>query len=147
MHLRIALTMILLAGSLTTASASYNTGSDPLPKDLQTTNPHGDNGDCSLCHVAPVEKLRGWFVLPSTKRQLVSDPTLLCQKCHGVSFGHGVGKKPQINRSGLPLGADGTINCSLTCHDMHISGVDDDSQLRYHLRLPHEKLCVSCHDK
>lgn len=110
-------------------------------------NPHGDNGDCSICHVAPVEKLRGWFVFPATKRQLVADPTTLCQKCHGVSFGHGVGKKPHINRSGLPLSADGTINCALTCHDMHISGVDDDTQQRFHLRLPQSVLCVSCHDK
>lgn len=147
MNSRLVLTIILFLGALTLFTTSSNAGSDPGPQDLHGKNPHGDSGDCSLCHVAPVEKLRGWFVFPATKRQLVADPTTLCQKCHGVSFGHGVGKKTHMNRSGLPLGANGTINCALTCHDMHISGVDDETQQRFHLRLPQSILCVSCHDK
>lgn len=116
-------------------------------RNIQDQNPHADSGACSVCHVASVETLRGWFVWPATKRQLVADPTTLCQKCHGVSFGHGVGKKTHMNRAGLPVSDDGVINCALTCHDMHISGVDDASQQRYHLRYPLAKLCVSCHDK
>lgn len=119
----------------------------PEQKLLLGQNPHNDDGDCSICHVASVEKLKGWFVFPSTKRQLKEDPNTLCRKCHGVSFGHGIGKKPAMNLEGLPLSADGTINCALTCHDMHIKGVDDTNQLRLHLRLPNTKLCTSCHDK
>lgn len=147
MNLSLVLTMILFVGTLTFSAASSNAVSDSGLQDLHGKNPHGDNADCSLCHVAPVDKLRGWFVFPSTKRQLVTDPTNLCVKCHGVSFGHGVGKKPLMNRSDLPLGTDGTINCALTCHDIHFSGVDVDNQQRFHLRLPQSKLCVSCHDK
>ena len=110
-------------------------------------NPHSDKGDCATCHVAPAEKLRSWFTLSSTKRQLVADPTTLCQKCHGVSFGHGVGKKPDMNRADLPLDDQGNITCALTCHNMHISGVSDQKQLHYHLRLPNDDLCNSCHNK
>jgi len=147
MNLSHALTMILFVVTFSFSTSISNAGSELVPKDLQGKNPHGDSGECSLCHVSPVDKLRGWFVLPSTKRQLVADPTTICQKCHGLSFGHGVGKKPHMNRSGLPLSADGTINCALTCHDMHIKVVDSDNQQRFHLRLPHTTLCVSCHDK
>jgi len=127
--------------------ASYSDAAgDPKARALYGVSPHTENGDCALCHVAPKEKLQGWFVFGSTKRQLISDPNTLCRKCHGVSFGHGVGKKPAMNRADLPLDADGTITCALTCHNMHISGLDDPNQQRLHLRLPQLKLCASCHD-
>lgn len=147
MNTRLVPAIMLFLCTLTFSATISNAVSETMPHDMHVKNPHGDNGDCSICHVAPVEKLRGWFVFPATKRQLVADPITLCQKCHGVSFGHGVNKKPHMNRSGLPLSADGTINCALTCHDMHISGVDADNQQSFHLRLPQSTLCVSCHDK
>lgn len=140
-----SLTMALVSAFLLTATVSF-AAIEPEQKPLLGTNPHGPDGDCSICHVAPVSKLRGWFVFPSTKRQMKADPNTLCRQCHGVSFGHGVGKKPAMNRDDLPLSADGTINCALTCHDMHISNVDDPSQQRLHLRFPNTKLCQSCHD-
>jgi hypothetical protein len=110
-------------------------------------NPHTGKGDCSICHVASVNELRSWFVFGSTKRRLTKDRIALCQQCHGISFGHGIGKKPVMNRASLPLNADGTVNCAVTCHDMHINESEDAAQLRMHLRLPHVKLCFSCHDK
>jgi len=139
-------TVVLTLSFILFASVGF-AAIEPEQKPLLGRNPHNDDGDCSICHVAPVEKLKGWFVFPSTKRQLKEDPNTLCRKCHGLSFGHGVGKKPALNLAGLPLSEDGTINCALTCHDMHISGVEDLSQQRLHLRLPNTKLCVSCHDK
>lgn len=110
-------------------------------------NPHSDGGDCALCHVASKESLNSWFTFGSTKRALIADPVALCQKCHGVSFGHGVGKKPKINRAELPLDADNSINCALTCHDMHLAEPVDAKQGHFHLRLPISKLCISCHNK
>lgn len=93
MSFNLVLTMVLFLGTLMFSPAASDAGYDPGPQSLLGKSPHGDSGDCSLCHVAPVEKLQGWFVFPATKRQLVTDPTTVCQKCHGVSFGHGVGKK------------------------------------------------------
>lgn len=119
---------------------------DEKPLVYKGPNPHTDSGDCSLCHVAPVEKLRGWFVFGSTKRRLVADPTALCLKCHSAGFGHGTGKKPKQNLAELPLAADGTINCALTCHNMHIRNDDDGIQERLHLRHSGDKMCKSCHD-
>ena len=147
MNMSPVLTMILFLGTMTLSAASSSGGTDSGPPSLHGKNPHAVTADCSLCHVASMDKLRGWFVFPSTKRLLVSDPTTLCRNCHGVSFGHGIGKKPHMNRADLPLNADGTVNCALTCHDMHVSDVDDAAQQNFHLRLPHSKLCVSCHDK
>lgn len=118
-----------------------------IPHVYKGPNPHTDSSDCSLCHVAPVEKLRGWFVLGSTKRELVADPTALCLKCHSASFGHAGGKIPKQNLADLPLGTDGTINCALTCHNMHIKNADNNGQERLHLRLVGDSLCNSCHDK
>jgi len=135
--------LIVSAGIVSQASAA----GDPKARALYGASPHNDKGDCALCHVASAETLRGWFVFGSTKRQLVSDPTTLCQKCHGVSFGHGVGRKPEMNRAELPLSANGTINCALTCHNMHISNTGDPVQDRFHLRLPVASLCLSCHEK
>ena len=120
-------------------------------------NPHTDAGDCAICHVAPADKLRGWFVFGSTKRELKGGLNQLCQKCHtiepdpadgslGVGIGHATGKKTAINRENLPLSSDGTINCATTCHNMHVTSDDRHQQLK-HLRSPANTLCVSCHDR
>lgn len=147
MYLNLAFVLLMLAGAVMLSPVSSCADTESAAQNLHGKNPHTDNGDCSLCHVAPEDKLRGWFVFPATKQQLVTDPNTVCRKCHGVSFGHGIGKKPLMNRYGLPLDAAGTINCALTCHEMHVKGTEDINQQRYHLRLPHSKLCVSCHDK
>lgn len=119
-------------------------------------NPHSDKGDCSLCHVASADKLRGWFVLGSTKRELNDDLNKVCQKCHtvepshgggfmGVDKGHAIGKRLTYNKGNLPLAGDGTITCATTCHNMHVS--QDERQLHIkHLRLPVNDLCMSCHN-
>lgn len=122
-------------------------GGDPAARAAHGPSPHNENGTCSICHVAPADTLRSWFAFGSTKRALVADPTTLCRTCHGVSFGHGIGKRPALNRDSLPLNNDGTINCALTCHDMHISGTDDPLQQRNHLRLQQDRLCFSCHNR
>ncbi len=109
-------------------------------------SPHGDNAQCGVCHVASVEDLNSWFTFQSTKKQLIADFNSLCRNCHGVEFGHGVGKKPALNRDPLPLALDGTIACAITCHNMHVKS-DDPGQNRYHLRASPEKLCISCHNK
>lgn len=108
-------------------------------------SPHSDNGDCTICHVYTAETLRGWFVLGSTKRQLKDDLVVVCSKCHGSDFGHAIGKKTTVNHSGLPLNGKGEITCAITCHNMHIR-TEDQKQTFYHLRLPFDALCVSCHD-
>lgn len=110
-------------------------------------NPHGDPESCGVCHILPKEKLEGLFTSSSLKRQLRSDLVNLCRGCHGVGFGHGVGKKPEMNIHKLPLADDGTITCAITCHDMHIKNPADQEQEHYHLRLPVAKICFSCHDK
>lgn len=120
-------------------------------------NPHSETGDCSICHVAPANKLRGWFTSGSTKRELKRDLNQICLDCHtiepahaggfmGVGKGHATGLKTALNHQNLPLAKDGTITCATTCHDMHVA--PDDRQLHVkHLRLPVNSLCVSCHDR
>ena len=119
-------------------------------------NPHSDEGDCAVCHVAPASKLRSWFAFASTKRELKYGLNQICQQCHtieptpagslGIGIGHATGKKTAVNNQNLPLAGDGTITCATTCHDMHITSDDKQQQLK-HLRLPVNSLCVSCHDK
>ncbi len=120
-------------------------------------NPHSDAGDCAICHVASADKLRGWFVFGSTKREMKTDMNQLCLKCHtvepthaggffGVGIGHATGKKPAVNHQDLPLANDGTITCATTCHNVHAIANDRQLQLK-HLRLPVNALCVSCHNK
>ncbi len=119
-------------------------------------SPHSDAGDCAICHVATENKLRGWFVFGSTKREMRADLDQLCLKCHpvetthsyeslAVGKGHATGKKPSINRQNLPLASDGTITCATTCHNMHVTADDRRLQLKY-LRAPFSSLCVSCHN-
>lgn len=118
-------------------------------------SPHGENGDCAICHVAPVSKLRGWFVFDSTKREMKADLDQVCLKCHtiepesedsaGIGIGHATGKKLKINRQNLPLASDGTITCATTCHNMH-PGSDNPNLQRKRLRLSVNELCMSCHN-
>lgn len=118
-------------------------------------NPHSADGDCAVCHVAPPDKLRGWFVFGSTKREMKADLNRLCLQCHtieplpedsvAVGIGHATGKKPAVNRANLPLASDGTITCATTCHNMHVTPDERQLQLK-HLRLPAGSLCLSCHD-
>lgn len=120
-------------------------------------SPHSDSGDCSICHVAPADKLRSWFAFGSTKREMKDDLNRTCQKCHtvqidtplgelGVGVGHATGKKPSVNHQNFPLAPDGTITCATTCHDMHVQSKDGHQQ-RKHLRAPANSLCIACHEK
>lgn len=144
---RIYMKMILFANLMTMiflANASY--AGDPKALANFGPSPHSETADCSVCHVASLEKLQGWFVFDSTKKQLKNDSNEICQRCHGPNFGHATGKKTSLNRAGLPLSTNDTVTCAMTCHDMHILS-DDKKQQFYHLRLPINSLCVSCHDK
>jgi len=116
-------------------------------RDKSVKNPHGTDGDCSVCHVAPKEDLTSWFSFASTKRKMIADPVELCARCHGKGFGHGTGKKPSIVKNDIPLAADGTITCAVTCHNMHITDFKEKDQGKFHLRFDNVKLCTSCHDK
>lgn len=107
-------------------------------------NPHTGKGNCQLCHVATEDDLNGWFTFASTKRAFRKDFNELCRQCHGVQFGHGIGKAPSMNKLDLPLDAEGRIACAITCHNMHVKS-DDMVQQKYHLRFTQFKLCVSCH--
>lgn len=109
-------------------------------------NPHTDTGNCDYCHVASEDDLNSWFTFPSTKRELRKDFNELCQQCHGMQFGHGVGKWSKVNLEKLPMDLAGNITCAVTCHNMHVKG-SDRVQNRFHLRLPHQALCLSCHNK
>lgn len=119
-------------------------------------SPHSDSGDCTICHVASKDTLRGWFVFGSTKRELKDDLNQVCQKCHtvdpshaggfiGVGKGHATGKKPVINRKSLPLAGDGTVSCAITCHNIHVSSDDRSLQSKF-LRMSVNDLCYSCHN-
>lgn len=110
-------------------------------------SPHKDDIDCKICHIASKDDLKSWFTFSSTKRKMIADPVVLCVKCHGTGFGHGTGKKPDINVTDLPLNTDGTITCAITCHNMHISEFKDKAQERFYLRYDNVKLCKSCHNK
>lgn len=121
-----------------------------------TVSPHSDSGDCSVCHVASVDKLRSWFTFGSTKRELKGDLNNICQRCHDVQIdspdgmlvigiGHATGKKTALNRADLPLDGSDKINCATTCHNMHIKSEDPHQQRKF-LRLPSNSLCVSCHN-
>ena len=110
---------------------------------IGSDNPHSDIGDCFACHVIPAIHLKNPTVPASIKTKLKADPVALCQGCHGTGFGHGIGKKPVTMLTELPLSADGSINCAMTCHQMH----DSMTKHGFLLRLPLEKLCISCHDK
>lgn len=109
-------------------------------------SPHSNHGDCNLCHLVTAEKLRSWFVFGSTKRRLREGPVEVCRKCHGSEFGHATGRRTAVNTAKLPLAVDDTVTCAMTCHDMHIN-TEDSKQTFYHLRLPVDSLCTSCHDK
>jgi hypothetical protein len=117
---------------------------------------HSDNGDCSVCHVAPESKLRGWFVSASTKKEMKDDLNTTCRKCHPIKpthagdffatgAGHATGKTTSFNRDKLPMAPDGTIACAITCHNMHVTS-DDPVQQSKHLRLSPNVLCRSCHN-
>lgn len=139
---------------LTTLIVLFSCGAACASEGVKTS-PHSETGDCAICHVAPVNKLRGWFVFGSTKREMKEDLNQLCLKCHaieplpegslGVGTGHAAGKKPAVNHQNLPLASDGTITCATTCHNMHITSDERQLQLK-HLRLPVNSMCNSCHD-
>jgi len=115
-----------------------------VKSDIPKVNPHDGNGHCDLCHVASRENLDSWFTFPSTKKKMRLDYNATCRQCHGVEFGHGVGKKAKMNKENLPMDAEGKIACAITCHDMHVKAKDPE-QARYHLRATQMELCLSCH--
>lgn len=143
--------MNVFIAAITILSSLFLSGNSSFAADLNArakfgSSPHTDSGDCTICHVYPAETLRGWFVLGSTKRLLKDDLVEVCSKCHGSGFGHAIGKKTTINHSGLPLNGKSEITCATTCHNMHVKS-EDQKQTFYHLRLPFDALCVSCHDE
>lgn len=129
------------------ASVSYS--------EVKAPSPHSEKGDCSICHVASVEKLNGWFVFTSTKVEMKPNLDQICRGCHtivpeqpgslGIGIGHATGKKLLRNIKNLPLAKDGTINCSTTCHNLHISADSDPQLIPKRLRFNSNELCMSCH--
>lgn len=119
-------------------------------------NPHAESGDCGICHIAAADKLGSWFTFASVKKEMKTNLNQLCLDCHsvdplhaggffGVGVGHATGKQTKLNSKKLPLAADGTITCAITCHNMHVSP-GDRLLKRGLLRLPVNELCVSCHN-
>ena len=147
--------IIVRNAAVTTVAALLLSAAVCVAED-EKSNPHSEAGDCGICHVASAGKLRGWFAFASTKREMKMDPDQLCLRCHpvepthaggfiGVGKGHATGKKTPVNHENLPLSSDGTITCAITCHNMHVTS-EDRHQQRKHLRLPINKLCLSCHN-
>lgn len=126
-----------------TASIAQKTGQEKPEGKLY---PHGRQGNCQICHVESEESLNSWFTFGSSKRKLKTDYNSICRQCHGVDFGHGIGKIPEMNREDLPMDQEGRIACAITCHNMHIQA-DDSLQNRFHLRYSYTRLCTSCHNK
>lgn len=110
-----------------------------------SNNPHVSSAMCESCHVITAQDLASADVAAQKKRDLRGGVNGVCTQCHKVSLGHGVGKKPEMNTQQLPVGPDGAITCAITCHDIHLVKPETAVQRRYHLRLPHRKLCSSCH--
>lgn len=149
--MRIITLKVVLAMSLVLPSFSVYAAEDVK------VNPHSDTGDCTICHVASAEKLRGWFTFSSTKKELKHDLNQICLNCHttepthaggflGVGKGHATGKKTALNRQDLPLANDGTITCATTCHNIHAVADNGQPQPKL-LRLPVNSMCMSCHDR
>lgn len=139
--MKILLLVVFMVGCFMVI-AVYGEGMGATPS--REKSPHVGEGHCKLCHLATEADLDSWFTFSSTKRKLRKDFNELCRQCHGVQFGHGVGKAPALNQRDLPLDAEGKIACAVTCHNMHVKS-DDFIQKKYHLRLPQRDLCVSCH--
>jgi hypothetical protein len=139
---KLIVSLLWIVFPVSSVVASEKVGELPL----KATSPHGVDGQCHTCHVESEDSLNSWFTFTSTKKKLILNYNAVCQQCHGLDFGHGVGKKPALNREGLPLDETGKIACAVTCHDIHIRS-DDLSQNRYHLRLKGGALCLSCHNK
>jgi len=139
--------VLLIFGMLSLISnISIASDADVDGQKAKRPSPHKVNGKCQECHVESEDTLNSWFTFGSTKRKLKLDFNATCIQCHGLDFGHGVGKTPKLNREGLPLDKDGKIVCAITCHNMHIES-DDLLQDRYHLRVKGGGLCLSCHNK
>ena len=111
------------------------------------SNPHTGVEGCFVCHLRSAAELDQSDVPRSEKLLLRTDAVTLCTNCHGTSFGHGVGRRPAVNREKLPLDRSGFITCAMTCHDMHVKRASEPHQQNFHLRLPVDRLCTSCHDK
>ena len=135
---------LMAAVGLVCMLAATSVRSDVGVSDAPKINPHAGDGHCQVCHVLPQEDLQSWFTFTSSKKKLIKDFNELCRQCHGVKFGHGVGKVPKMNREGLPLDSNGLIACAITCHNMHVIS-EDSAQNEKHLRLPIVRLCISCH--
>lgn len=114
---------------------------------LERVSPHGSKGSCSSCHLTAESELVADHLPLNEKRIMRNGTNGVCLQCHGIEFGHGVGKKPEMNRKALPLDGSGLITCAITCHNMHVAAMDNHHQKTYHLRLPVEELCFSCHDR
>ncbi|MBI1921777.1 MAG: cytochrome C [Geobacter sp.] len=130
--------IVLMAASMVLAADSPNP---------PTTIQHMDAESCTTCHLLPEADLRSWWTFPWNKRKLKGEgPAGVCAECHEQSsFGHGIGKRPELNRADLPLDNDGRITCATTCHEFHQKDGEVFSQ--YHLRLSVNELCFSCHEK
>jgi predicted CXXCH cytochrome family protein len=92
---------------------------------------HGSQQECNICHVS--HKGGGLGLVKKTV-------TELCLECHPDRMGsteHVVGVIPSININRLPL-IDGKMNC-VTCHNPHKNTFENM------LRIPPEKICLSCH--
>ncbi len=133
-----------LAMGLGCVFAAASARSEVSGTDVQKLNPHHIEGHCEVCHALTQDDLESWFTFTSSKKKLVKGFNEVCRQCHGVKFGHGVGKVPKMNRENLPLDPDGLIACAVTCHNMHIKS-EDSVQNEKHLRFPADRLCLSCH--
>ncbi|GAM10656.1 hypothetical protein OR1_02945 [Geobacter sp. OR-1] len=131
-----------------TSVASAASNDSRVENATKRVSPHGVEGSCHVCHAETEERLNRWslFSFGIYKKKLILDYNEVCRQCHGVDFGHGVGKTPRLNREMLTLDSEGTIACAITCHDMHIKS-NDYIQNRYHLRFEKNRLCLSCHNK
>ncbi len=86
------------------------------------------HGDCLICHVTD-SQTDGSLILPEPE---------VCQPCHSPHSDHAILIQPTEADPSLPL-SDGLMTC-ITCHDPH-------SPQPLQLRLPANRLCVSCHDR
>jgi hypothetical protein len=141
-------TLLALIMIISISHQSIASGESGAEQEIKKPSPHGVKGSCQICHVEIEERLNRWslFSFGIDKKKLTMDYNALCRQCHGIAFGHGVGKISKLNREDLPMDMDGKIACAITCHDMHINS-DDRTQNHYHLRYEKNKLCLSCHNK
>ncbi|RMG60077.1 MAG: hypothetical protein D6713_03955 [Deltaproteobacteria bacterium] len=118
--------------------------------ELASLNPHSsmdDRGTCRFCHDILTETDNPELM----KTSFISNPRLVCLRCHGKS-NHPGGVSHLVTPSRplppeMETDARGRITCT-TCHKPHIdtTGKEENPEI-FVINAPSSSLCSACHEK